>query len=111
MMRTRIALVLLLLVLSVGSSNRCGDGVTAFIISLEPTSSCASATRERAAERGFDARWHPGVRVDAETSWCARARARVFLAHARRRFAARGAHARASRARARAGRRPRARST
>ena len=59
---TTLALVFLL-ILSVGSSSdRCGDGVTAFIIALEPASSCASATRERAAEHGFDVRWHAGVR-------------------------------------------------
>ena len=83
-MRTRIALVLLLLVLSVGSSNRCGDGVTAFIISLEPTSSCASRRRRAAGEASTRA----GTRACASTPRRrgARARARArFLAHARRR--------------------------
>ena len=104
---TTLTLVFLLVRTVGSSSDRCGDGVTAFIISLDPASSCASATRERAAEHGFDARWHAGVRVGAETSWCAGlARARA----ARLRLASR-VHARARLRLGRAGRRPRARST
>ena len=103
---TTLALVFLL-ILSVGSSSdRCGDGVTAFIIALEPASSCASATRERAAEHGFDVRWHAGVRVGAETSWCAGlARARGACLRLPLEFT------RARLCLGRAGRRPRARST